>query len=89
MDPMALLPAKGDICPKLYINHRCFSGRFLSKSKIAELPRHVGPGPVQLVIKEAINLLIASAYISTRVHKELQIEGKANSSMDQIVMKAK
>ncbi|KAG1689927.1 Scm-like with four MBT domains protein 1 [Nymphon striatum] len=88
-EPMLLSPSKCDICPKLYINHRCFSGRFLSKSKIAELPRHVGPGPVQLVIKEVINLLIASAYISTRVHKELQLEGKPNPNMNQSMMKAK
>ena len=41
-----------DWCPKIYFNHLCFSGGFLSKGRIAELPRSVGPGPVSLVMKE-------------------------------------
>ncbi len=39
-------------CPKIYFNHRCFSGPYLSKGRIAELPKCVGPGPVVLVMKE-------------------------------------
>ena len=39
-------------CPQIYFNHRCFSGPFLSKGRIAELPKCVGPGPVTLVMTE-------------------------------------
>lgn len=39
-------------CPKLFINHRCFSGPFLNKGRLAELPRSVGPGKCVLVLKE-------------------------------------
>lgn len=39
-------------CPQLYINHRCFSGPYLNKGRIAELPQSVGPGKCVLVLKE-------------------------------------
>ena len=39
-------------CPKVYFNHKCFSGAFLSKGRVAELPSSVGPGPILLVLKE-------------------------------------
>lgn len=39
-------------CPKIYFNHRCFSGAFLSKARLAVLPKSVGPGPITLVMKE-------------------------------------
>ena len=43
-------------CPKIYFNHKCFSGPYLSKGRIAELPKCVGPGPVVLVMKEVRTL---------------------------------
>ncbi|ELK23541.1 Scm-like with four MBT domains protein 2 [Myotis davidii] len=39
-------------CPQLFINHRCFSGPYLNKGRIAELPQSVGPGKCVLVLKE-------------------------------------
>lgn len=39
-------------CPKIYFNHRCFSGPYLNKGRIAELPQCVGPGNCVLVLKE-------------------------------------
>lgn len=39
-------------CPKIYFNHRCFSGPYLNKGRIAELPQSVGPGNCVLVLKE-------------------------------------
>lgn len=39
-------------CPKIYFNHRCFSGPYLNKGRIAELPQFIGPGNCVLVLKE-------------------------------------
>ncbi|KAG7225540.1 hypothetical protein INR49_004946 [Caranx melampygus] len=39
-------------CSKIFVNHRCFSGPYLNKGRIAELPQAVGPGKCTLVLKE-------------------------------------
>ncbi len=76
-------------CAKIYFNHKCFSGPFLSKGRIAELPKCVGPGPINLVMKEVLTMLINVAYKSSRVLRELQMEGEANPKMYQQNLKAK
>ncbi|BFZ09138.1 hypothetical protein BsWGS_12177 [Bradybaena similaris] len=75
--------------PQIYFNHRCFSGPYLNKGRISELPRSVGPGPVALVMKEVLTLLINTAYKSSRVLKELQLEGMPRPGMTQQLLKAK
>lgn len=76
-------------CPKIYYNHRCFSGPYLAKSRIAELPKFIGPGPIKLVISEVLTMLISVAYKSCRVLRELQMDGEANPNMHQQLLKAK
>ena len=76
-------------CPKIYFNHKCFSGPYLSKGRIAELPKSVGPGPIMLVMKEVLTMLINVAYKSSRVLRELQMEDKPNPNMFQQQLKAK
>lgn len=53
-------------CPKIYFNHRCFSGPYLNKGRIAELPQFIGPGNCVLVLKEVSRggggALLAKAY---------------------------
>lgn len=39
-------------CPKIFFNHLCFSGPYLNKGRIAELPQSIGPGNCVLVLKE-------------------------------------
>ncbi|TSK13143.1 Scm-like with four MBT domains protein 2 [Bagarius yarrelli] len=39
-------------CSQIFVNHRCFSGPYLNKGRIAELPQAVGPGKCSLVLKE-------------------------------------
>uniref|UniRef100_A0A8C5G7D1 SAM domain-containing protein n=1 Tax=Gouania willdenowi TaxID=441366 RepID=A0A8C5G7D1_GOUWI len=56
----------------IFVNHRCFSGPYLNKGRIAELPQAVGPGKCTLVLKELLNMLINAAYKPGRVLKELQ-----------------
>ncbi|RXM92659.1 Scm-like with four MBT domains protein 1 [Acipenser ruthenus] len=64
-------------CPKIYFNHRCFSGPYLNKGRIAELPQCVGPGSCALVLKEVLTLLINAAYKPSRVLRELQLDEEA------------
>ncbi|XP_019402974.1 PREDICTED: scm-like with four MBT domains protein 1 isoform X4 [Crocodylus porosus] len=64
-------------CPKIYFNHRCFSGPYLNKGRIAELPQSVGPGNCVLVLKEVLTLLINAAYKPSRVLRELQLDEEA------------
>uniref|UniRef100_H2MQY3 Scm like with four mbt domains 2 n=1 Tax=Oryzias latipes TaxID=8090 RepID=H2MQY3_ORYLA len=59
-------------CSKIFVNHRCFSGPYLNKGRIAELPQAVGPGKCTLVLKEMLSMLVNSAYKPGRVLKELQ-----------------
>lgn len=59
-------------CPQLFVNHRCFSGPFLNKGRIAELPQSVGPGKCVLVLKEVLSMIINAAYKPGRVLRELQ-----------------
>lgn len=52
-------------CPKIYFNHRCFSGPYLNKGRIAELPQCVGPGNCVLVLKEvSYNSLLTCSVMS-------------------------
>ncbi|XP_066524451.1 scm-like with four MBT domains protein 2 isoform X2 [Hoplias malabaricus] len=60
-------------CSQIFINHRCFSGPYLNKGRIAELPQTVGPGKCTLVLKEVLTMLINSAYKPGRVLRELQM----------------
>uniref|UniRef100_A0AAR2JH05 SAM domain-containing protein n=1 Tax=Pygocentrus nattereri TaxID=42514 RepID=A0AAR2JH05_PYGNA len=60
-------------CSQIFINHRCFSGPYLNKGRIAELPQTVGPGKCTLVLKEVLTMLINSAYKPARVLRELQL----------------
>lgn len=76
-------------CPEIFFNHKCFSGPFLSKGKLAQLPKSVGPGPVTLVMKEVLSMLISIAYISSRVLRELQCKSKPKPGMHLEVLKAK
>ncbi|XP_039891647.1 scm-like with four MBT domains protein 2 isoform X3 [Simochromis diagramma] len=73
--PAALDPGSANgryCCSKIFVNHRCFSGPYLNKGRIAELPQAVGPGKCTLVLKELLSMLINAAYKPGRVLKELQ-----------------
>ncbi|CAB3367361.1 Hypothetical predicted protein [Cloeon dipterum] len=81
--------SKSSWCPKIYFNHKCFTGPYLSKGKIALLTKFVGPGPITLVLKEVLSLLISTAYKSRQVLKELTCKGKVPANMHVQMLKAK
>ena len=61
-------------CPRIYFNYKCFTGPSLSKSKLCNLPRFVGPGPVLLVMQEVISKILSIAYVSSRILNDLASE---------------
>ncbi|KAG8440042.1 hypothetical protein GDO86_006003 [Hymenochirus boettgeri] len=82
--------ANGKYCsPQLFINHRCFSGPFLNKGRIAELPQHVGPGKCVLVLKEVLTMVINAAYKPGRVLRELQLVEDSLWDFQEETLKAK
>ncbi|XP_061662161.1 scm-like with four MBT domains protein 2 isoform X2 [Syngnathoides biaculeatus] len=76
-------------CSKVFVNHRCFSGPYLNKGRIAELPQAVGPGKCTLVLKELLTMLINAAYKPGRVLKELQELEDASWDCQEETLKAK
>ncbi|XP_069485774.1 scm-like with four MBT domains protein 2 isoform X2 [Ambystoma mexicanum] len=76
-------------CPQLFINHRCFSGPYLNKGRIAELPQTVGPGKCVLVLKEVLGMVINAAYKPGRVLRELQLVGDPQWNFQEETLKAK
>ncbi|XP_018108237.1 scm-like with four MBT domains protein 2 isoform X1 [Xenopus laevis] len=76
-------------CQQLFINHRCFSGPFLNKGRIAELPQSVGPGKCVLVLKEVLSMVINAAYKPGRVLRELQLVEDSLWNFQEETLKAK
>ncbi|XP_069592979.1 scm-like with four MBT domains protein 1 [Ranitomeya imitator] len=77
------------LCPKIYFNHRCFSGPYLNKGRIAELPKSVGPGNCVLVLKEVLSLVINAAYKPSRVLRELELQDEPLWPQRAEILKAK
>uniref|UniRef100_A0A672T8B0 Scm like with four mbt domains 2 n=1 Tax=Sinocyclocheilus grahami TaxID=75366 RepID=A0A672T8B0_SINGR len=76
-------------CSQLFVNHRCFSGPYLNKGRIAELPKAVGPGKCAVVLKEILTMLINSAYKPGRVLRELQMVEDPQWNCQEETLKAK
>ncbi|XP_029403515.1 scm-like with four MBT domains protein 2 isoform X2 [Mus pahari] len=76
-------------CPQLFVNHRCFSGPFLNKGRISELPQSVGPGMCVLVLKEILTLITNAAYKPGRVLRELQLVEDPEWNSQEEILKAK
>uniref|UniRef100_A0A674F5N8 Scm like with four mbt domains 2 n=1 Tax=Salmo trutta TaxID=8032 RepID=A0A674F5N8_SALTR len=76
-------------CSRIYVNHRCFSGPYLNKGRIAELPQAVGPGKCTLVLKEVLSMLINAAYKPGRVLRELQDVEERHWDCHEETLKAK
>lgn len=60
-------------CPKIYFNHRCFSGPYLNKGRIAELPQFIGPGNCVLVLKEVRIIGTQVAFIHHKAKTTVKI----------------
>lgn len=76
-------------CPKIYFNYRCFTGPMISKGKLATLPKAVGPGPVTLVMREVLSMIVSVGYRSARILKLLQCDSKPDPGYHLEILKAK
>ncbi|XP_057337279.1 scm-like with four MBT domains protein 1 [Microplitis mediator] len=76
-------------CPKIYFNYRCFTGPMISKGKLANLPKSVGPGPVTLVMKEVLSMVVSVGYRSARILRVLQCDTKPEPGYHLEILKAK
>lgn len=76
-------------CPKIYFNFRCYTGPMISKGKLATLPKSVGPGPVVLVMREVLSMIVSVGYRSARILKNLQCDSKPEPGYHLEVLKAK
>ena len=74
-------------CPRIYFNYKCFTGPSLSKSKLCNLPRFVGPGPVLLVMKEVISKILSIAYVSSRILNDLASDTFADLLSEHDILK--
>lgn len=77
-------------CDKIFFNYKCYSGPFLSRNKLSQLPKSVGPGPLFLVIREVLNMIISVAYKPAKLLKDLEHEGgKVDAGKKLEMLKAK
>ncbi|KAL1463498.1 hypothetical protein WDU94_015245 [Cyamophila willieti] len=82
-------PLRSIGCEKItiYLNHKCYTGPFLSKSKLAALPKAIGPGPVKLVLLNVVKRIANLAYVQMRILRELEAssskppEGRAREEL--------
>uniref|UniRef100_A0A663MA27 Scm polycomb group protein like 2 n=1 Tax=Athene cunicularia TaxID=194338 RepID=A0A663MA27_ATHCN len=61
----SLKPGKKVIC--VYVNKHGNSGPHLDKKKVQQLPDHFGPGPVNVVLQQAVQACVDCAYQSKTV----------------------
>ena len=79
----------GSWCQPIYFNYKCYSASFLSRARLAGLPKKVGPGPVQLVMREVLNLIIGSSFKSGSVLKRLEAKNSQPASADFVIEELK
>ena len=82
-------PESGSWCHPIYFNYKCYSASFLSRARLAGLPKKVGPGPVQLVMREVLNLIIGSSFKSGSVLKRLEAKRDQPASADFVIEELK
>lgn len=63
-------------CDRIFFNYKCYSGPFLSKNKLSQLPKQVGPGPLRLVMREVLNMIISIAYKPGKLLKDWECDSE-------------
>ena len=80
---------QGSWCPPIYFNYKCYSASFLSRARLAGLPKKVGPGSVHLVVREVLNLIIGSSFKSGSVLKRLEVKSMESIKSNFIIEELK
>ncbi|KAG6441891.1 scm-like with four MBT domains protein 2 [Manduca sexta] len=76
-------------CDRIYFNYKCYAGPSISRNKLSQLPKHVGPGPLSLVLKEVLNKIISASYKPAKLLKDWESEGPPEEGMRLEMLRAK
>ncbi|CAG9796316.1 unnamed protein product [Diatraea saccharalis] len=76
-------------CDRIFFNYKCYSGPSISRNKLSQLPKHVGPGPLSLVLKEVLNKIISASYKPAKLLKDWESEGPPGEGMRLEMLRAK
>lgn len=76
-------------CDRIYFNYKCYAGPSISRNKLSQLPKHVGPGPLSLVLKEVLNKIISASYKPAKLLKDWETEGAPDEGMRLEMLRAK
>ncbi|KAI8438962.1 hypothetical protein MSG28_011275 [Choristoneura fumiferana] len=76
-------------CERIYFNYKCYAGPTISRNKLSQLPKHVGPGPLSLVLKEVLNKMISASYKPAKLLKDWETEGPPEEGMRLEMLRAK
>lgn len=78
-----------DWCDRIFFNYKCYAGPSISRNKLSQLPKHVGPGPLSLVLKEVLNKIISASYKPAKLLKDWETEGPPEEGMRLEMLRAK
>lgn len=76
-------------CERIFFNYKCYAGPSISRNKLSQLPKHVGPGPLSLVLKEVLNKIISASYKPAKLLKDWEVEGPPEEGMRLEMLRAK
>lgn len=76
-------------CDRIFFNYKCYAGPSISRNKLSQLPKHVGPGPLSLVLKEVLNKIISASYKPAKLLKDWETEGPPEDGMRLEMLRAK
>ncbi|CAG4953891.1 unnamed protein product [Colias eurytheme] len=76
-------------CDRIFFNYKCYAGPSISRNKLSQLPKHVGPGPLCLVLKEVLNKIISASYKPAKLLKDWETEGPPEEGMRLEMLRAK
>ena len=76
-------------CDRIFFNYKCYAGPSISRNKLSQLPKHVGPGPLSLVLKEVLNKIISASYKPAKLLKDWETEGPPEEGMRLEMLRAK
>ncbi|XP_026487032.2 scm-like with four MBT domains protein 2 [Vanessa tameamea] len=76
-------------CDRIFFNYKCYAGPSISRNKLSQLPKAVGPGPLLLVLKEVLNKIISASYKPAKLLKDWETEGPPEEGMRLEMLRAK
>ncbi|XP_060804950.1 scm-like with four MBT domains protein 2 [Amyelois transitella] len=76
-------------CDRIFFNYKCYAGPLISRNKLSQLPKHVGPGPLTLVLREVLNKMISASYKPAKLLKDWESDELPEEGMRLEMFRAK